>query len=441
MTYTAAKLLLIVILLGSWPLQGSQNIGVKSLYRTSGNSLINNNILDNQGSGIYSLFIQKFDKITVLNSMYFSMDSIEAARGSSHSIKNIYFYTYRGLIQFDFEIDHVNNVFLIGRDFYDFGVAKNNRLFFSRESRSFDLLRWHYNYKNISGGMAGIQLENIGSAKRYLAVHTFQVSVPDKFKLLCGESVLYSGPGRSIEFQYFNPFIVWTPETYNVSTGDANAFLFTAFELNYFPTWQFWGELLVDDYQINREKKGDLEPNEIGLVAGVQKSGFPFVNSIAWLEYTRITNRTYQTPKPEETYTHRDYPIGHYLGNDFDLLQFHYEQRLAKSLSVSYFKPSETKLYFDIGYLRDGANGLDTPFDTPWEDSTVTMETGYSEPFPTGPVTYFTELEIGFDFLFKNGSYINTGLAWQRKGFQGKVENDYSLVIQLSLILSKKFNY
>ena len=58
--------------------------------------------------------------------------------------------------------------------------------------------------------------------------------------------------------------------------------------------------------------------------------------------------------------------------------------------------------YCDLAYLRDGAYGLETPFDTPWMDSTVTMATGYAERSPSGPITYFTELETGLDIYFKN---------------------------------------
>ena len=418
-----------------------QEIELQYIDKSSIGSVIQNNRLDLVSDGIYIDLSHRSPHLSIVNSMYASKSSNDALKGSAHDIKGIYSYTNRSFINLNFELDNFVHDLTFGRNYFDFGTGKANKLLFSRESRPFDQVRWQYAYKNVSGGLIGIQLENTGNIKRYLTAHTFQLDVPNKFRLLWGEAILYTGVNRSVEWQYFNPFLLWTPEIYNGTTGDANGFIFAGFEVNYFPTWQFWGELLVDDYQINKEVKGDLEPNEIGLIAGIQKTGWPFSAATAWLEYTRITNRTYQTPKPEETYTHRGYPIGHYLGNDFDLLQLHYEQTLAKPFAVSFFKPSVTNLYFDIGYLRDGANGMDTPFDTPWEDSTVTMETGYSEPFPTGPVTYVSEVEAGVDFHFANGSYINTGMAWQRKGFKGKIDNDYSLVIRLSLSLSKKFNY
>jgi len=429
----------ILVLLAAQDNSQLLEIGIVKKYS---NSLkIHTNELDITSDGLYLNFVHFSNHLEVVNSMYASTGKLHAQKGSTHDIKGIYNYTNLSYIKLNFGLDRVGHSLTLGRNYFDFGTGKANRLFFSRESRPFDQLNWHYDYKNVSGGLVGIQLENTGNIKRYLTAHTFQFEIPDKFRLLWGEAILYTGVNRSVEWQFFNPFLLWTPEIYNGTTGDANGFLYSGLEINCFPTWQFWGELLVDDYQINKEKKSDLEPNEIGIVVGIQKLGFPFANSVAWLEYTRITNRTYQTPKPEETYTHRGFPIGHYLGNDFDLLQFHYEQKLGKSINVSYFSPEETKLYLNLGYLREGANGMDTPFDTPWEDSTVTMGTGYSEPFPTGPITYITELETGLDFYFKNGSYLNIGMFLQRQEFHEKVDYNYSLVLRVWFNLSKKFNY
>ncbi len=94
-----------------------------------------------------------------------------------------------------------------------------------------------------------------------------------------------------------------------------------------------------------------------------------------------------------------------------------------------------------MAYLRNGANGLDTPFDTPWEDSTVTMETGYSEPFPTGPITYVTEMELAVDYHIRNNSMINGGLLYRRSTLQGETEEEFTFVLRLWLSLNKTFNY
>jgi len=212
----------------------------------------------------------------------------------------------------------------------------------------------------------------------------------------------------------------------------ANGFLYGGLNYIHTPTLSLWAELLIDDYQINHEVKGDLEPNEIGFLGGVEKTGWPFSSSDLWLEYTRITNRTYQTPDLSETYTHRGFPIGHYLGNNFDMIQLYYSQEDLNS---------RLKPYMSLVYLRNGANGLDTPFDSPWEDSTVTMATGYSEPFSSGPITYVAEMELSADYRFGNDSFINAGLFYQRKTLLGQTENNFSFIIRLWFSLDKTFSY
>jgi len=381
-----------------------------------------------------------FGPFKIVNSMFATSDSLESSKGGSKKVKSIYGYTNRAFISTDFEIKNVKNNLLFGREYLSIGQGKYSSLFISKDSRPFDQMLWSIKYKNIVGDLGAIQLDNNNNIKRFLTYHSVSFS-SEKLYITFAEAIIYVGESRSLEWQYINPVLFWTPEMVNNSTGDGNGLLFTSIKYILNPSFSLWAELLIDDFQVNNESKGDLEPNEIGILVGLENTGWPIPSSDLWVEYSRITNRTYQTPDVSETYTHRGFPIGHYLGNDFDLLQLHYEQQLMRSITFSYFKPSETKLYLDIGYLRDGANGMDTPFDTPWEDSTVTMETGYSEPFPTGPITYFTELEAGIDFTFDNGSYLNTGLSWQRKGLQGEVENNYSLVVRLSLILSKRFNY
>lgn len=431
------------ILIGQAQPISSQMLGISLYQSSSNNSYLQFKPIDIIGNGIYTMAEFHAPHFSLINSMYATTDKAAASKGSNKEVKGIYGYTNQAVVKLRFSVDQFHNQLILGRDYFDFGLGKNSTLFLSNQSRRFDQIQWCYEYKNISGGIIGIQLENIGNIKRYLTAHIFKLKLPNKMELLWGESILYTGVNRSVEWQYFNPVLLWTPEMVNSTTGDANGMLYAGLAIQMIPTYEFWGEILVDDYQINHEVTGDLEPNEIGLIAGLQKTGFPQPSSKWWLEYTQITNRTYQTPKPEETFTHRGFPIGHYLGNDFDLIHCHYEQQLPVQLlsNVKWLKPDNISYYCDIAYIRDGANGLDTPFDTPWMDSTITMETGYSEPFPTEPIIYVTELETGLDFYFNDDSYFNAGLFWQRKALAGKIENHYSIVFRLWLSLSKTFNY
>ena len=407
-------------------------LGIDGVYTTHKFGNIKHNSMDIYASGLMSNFQFKQDNFIIVNRMFMTDTWENAAKGGGKEVKDIFGYTHEGYIQYSNNVGLIKNRWTAGRAFLDHGFGKFSQLLISSDSRPFDLFSWDINYKSITGNMTGIQLENINGKKRLLSLHTLNWNANNKLTFSFSEASIYSGENRGLEWQFFNPVIFWVPERENPSTGQANGFLYGGFKYNHTPALSFWAELMIDDYQINREVKGDLEPNEIGFLGGVEKTGWPFVTSDIWLEYTRITNRTYQTPDISETYTHRGFPIGHYLGNDFDMIQLYYSQENMKG---------KLKPYISLAYLRDGANGLDTPFDMPWEDSTVTMESGYSEPFPTGPITYITELELAADYKFCNDSFINAGLFYQRKTLSGKTDEEFSFRARLWFSLDKTFTY
>ena len=408
------------------------SLGFKGIYSPKEFDSIKHHHLDIYGSGLYSFAEFHLPHFSIVNSMFTTTDSLEAVKGGHKKVMGILGYTNQAYLNFRGSFSKLQIDGLVGRNYLKAGYGKVSSLFLSDASRPFDQVRLSLQYKDFISQMVGVQLENIDDNRRYLTVHTLQWHYKDKIKLQLGESILYSGSDRSVEWQFFNPMVFWTPEIVNTTTGDGNGLLYAA--VSWYPKegWNFWTELLIDDFQVNHESKGDLEPNEIGFLSGVEKTGWPIKSSDLWLEYTRITNRTYQTPNPAETYTHRGFPIGHYLGNDFDMVQLYYSQENMNG---------KLQPYISLGYLRDGANGLDTPFDTPWLDSTVTMGTGYSEPFPTDPITYVTEIELAADYHFRNDSFINAGIFYQRRNLQGKTEEDFSFILRLWFSLDKTFNY
>jgi hypothetical protein len=146
---------------------------------------------------------------------------------------------------------------------------------------------------------------------------------------------------------------------------------------------ELYGSLLIDDIQVEKTGPGDLEPNEIGWLAG-GRLGDPllFSGAVIFAEYVKVTNRTYKTPNPWETFVHRNVPLGYPLGNDFDRMEFGWSQWFSES---AWAKLSWTG-------IRKGEGSIYTPFDEPWLNYTVTQ--GYHEPFPTGIVEKRNGLDV-----------------------------------------------
>ncbi|NIA30196.1 MAG: hypothetical protein GWP06_09825, partial [Actinobacteria bacterium] len=137
-----------------------------------------------------------------------------------------------------------------------------------------------------------------------------------------------------------------------------------------------YGELLVDDIQIEKSGPGDLEPNEVGYIYGANLADpFGVLGLDVYGEYTRITNRTFNGQGgPWEKWLHRNQPIGHFLGNDFD-----------RSLTgFSYWPSPRYRCALQYEKRRRGEGRIEKAFDTPWMNTPLGQN--YSEPFPTGIV-------------------------------------------------------
>ena len=65
-----------------------------------------------------------------------------------------------------------------------------------------------------------------------------------------------------------------------------------------------------------------------------------------------------------------------------------------------------------FSYLRDGANGLDTPYDMPWVNEENLIDNIYIERRPTRPINNNFQAEISIDLKVKKQSTINFGFIY-----------------------------
>jgi hypothetical protein len=189
------------------------------------------------------------------------------------------------------------------------------------------------------------------------------------------ETALFGGPDAGNDFALINPVLFYTgvqangPQTANV-LGSVDAVFMPMKKLS------IYGAFLLDDIQLENQTKDDLEPAEIGFMSGINVADpFSIYGLDVFAEYTRVTNRTYNGQGGMwEKYLHRNLPIGHFLGNDFD-----------RFLTGIRFRPMPT-LRFNLMYesRRRGEGRIQDEFTTPWRD--VADGETYSEPFPTGVV-------------------------------------------------------
>lgn len=207
---------------------------------------------------------------------------------------------------------------------------------------------------------------------RYLAMHRLDIMPHENVRIGFFESSLFGGEGRPPELYYLNPLQFFHTAQLNENMDD-NTILGLDFTILPIRGYSIYGQLLVDDFQIDRKTQGDQEPDEIGIMGGLFKAGRTGSFSPDFkIEYTRITNRTYHQFLPRNRYLYRNKLLGHPLGPDSDSL----------SMLMRFWPDSHQYAEIELAWRRHGEGSILKPWDMPWLET----EGDYNESFPTGIV-------------------------------------------------------
>ncbi|RME23663.1 MAG: hypothetical protein D6800_09540, partial [Candidatus Zixiibacteriota bacterium] len=211
----------------------------------------------------------------------------------------------------------------------------------------------------------GTEFEN-----RYFAGHRFDFHFSPQVRVGLFETVVFGGAGRQISLYYLNPLIFFHGSQLNEGIND-NTFVGFDFTVKPKRNMQLYGQLLVDDFQIDNRTQADQEPNEYAV-----RGGAFLVDLLPRLdfrvEYTRVTNRTFNQNLPRNRYLFKGAPLSDVRGNDYDELSFEFTRWFHSTLA----------LVADFSYWRQGEGRISDPWTQPWLD----IQGPYHEPFPTGVV-------------------------------------------------------
>lgn len=218
-----------------------------------------------------------------------------------------------------------------------------------------------------------MQFEN-----RYFAGHRLDVHFNERLRVGFFETVIFGGPGRQIELYYLNPIIFFHGSQLNEGVDDNT---FVGFDFDYLPVngLRFFGQLLIDDFQIDNKSQGDQEPNEIGVLFGTH-----WVNAFRDIDvkasYTRVTNRTYNQGNERNRYRHNGNLLSSALGNDYDQWSLSFIRWFNQNLNAK----------INLQHTRQGEGSVTDQWTTPWLDVTG----DYNENFPTGNVEHTTRISL-----------------------------------------------
>ncbi len=137
------------------------------------------------------------------------------------------------------------------------------------------------------------------AVERWRVSHRLVVQPSATLAFSLSESVISAGDG--VPWRYLNPVTMGWLTTHD-GAQEANALLGADVVWRIAPRLRVFGQLLVDDIQVDDDTQGDREPPAYGLTVGA--SGGALGRRVAWTAtYTRVSNLAYRTPLREQQYT------------------------------------------------------------------------------------------------------------------------------------------
>ncbi len=225
---------------------------------------------------------------------------------------------------------------------------------------------------------------------RYFSGHRIDLRLRRNFYLGLFETVIYGGPGRSMEFAYLNPFLFYHAFQLNENYND-NTFLGIDCAWYLYENNKIYAQFLIDDFQIDNKARGDNEPNEIGLLLGIHTARL-YDHYELKAEYLAITNRTYNQILIRNRYVNRGKLIGNEFGPDGDRL----------TLEISRWLNRIQRVTLGLEYRRKGEGSFNDPWTQPWM-----VVDDYAEPFPTGIVEKTFKPSLRFTGIIKEYAFLD----------------------------------
>lgn len=254
---------------------------------------------------------------------------------------------------------------------------------------------------------------------RWVAGHRYDFHFSPKLTVGLFETVVFGGAGRQLELFYLNPLIFFHGTQLNEGLDDNTM---VGFDFSYKPKAgvKIYGQILVDDLQLDNKVASDKEPDQLGILGGAYLADVIEKTDVRF-EYSRVSNWMFNQRFERNRYTNDGSPIGGALGNDYDLVELSIIHWLDEYLSVS----------ANLKYWRQGEGRVDAEWTMPW----LEVEGDYSEPFPTGVVQKTLTASIGAKgFLYEHFFFsLDAGVDRVRNRFHIEDNNESLPFVNLTI--------
>ena len=188
---------------------------------------------------------------------------------------------------------------------------------------------WKINYQNLFTEMTVERTRNASGSpidtvyqKKYLNVHHLSIDVTPTFNVGVYEAVVFARRSGRYELQYLNPIIFYRAIEQQLGSPD-NAILGLDFKWNVLGRGQLYGQLVLDEFLLNRVREGQgWWANKQAFQLGgkyVDVAGISTLDVQA--EFNYIRPYTYQHEDQYTNFQHYQQPLAHPMGaNLYELL-------------------------------------------------------------------------------------------------------------------------
>jgi len=328
-----------------------------------------------------------------------------------------------------------NNInFQIGRFNQRWGQSWSQSLMFSlyalpfdQASLSFNLDKWSFDM--FGGSFSSEMLDPTTKINRHVAGHRIsRVLNNNKILIEAGEVVVYTGENRSWDIQYLSPFSIYyidmfSPSNFhlNDSSGhnNENTLIFFSLRWNYSSSRSFYGEFLLDDFQV--DDKG--YQNKLGWKIG--SDGIIKIKDILFtyeIEYSRINSWSYLNRGQFTNFENLGHSVGYPYGPDNHVFSVQFDSRLS----------NKTLLDIEYAYIEKGMNTLRSVSDE------VNNRNTTNDSFPRPPVSTHNLLRISVSWLMQHGK---VEFGWSNHPFANHIAYDGEVDVKGSLFLKFQGHY
>jgi len=273
---------------------------------------------------------------------------------------------FRGSISYDIGKASVS----FGSDQLQWGYGENGKLVMSDKAPSFPFIRFdyqplkwmkfHYAHTWLQSGIIdSARTYNKGNqiygserelyVSKFMATHSLNFFPVNGLAFSIGESIIYSdklNAGYMIPIMYFKAYDR-SSSRYRINSGSNSQFFFQASSRNHLPGTHFYTTLFIDEIRMSQVFNSQKSRNQVGFNAGASVTDLLIPYLTIGMEYTRINPFVYQNLIPAQNYTHQNYLIGDWIGQNAD--------RFTSWIKYNPIPRLNTKIRFD--YIRKGKDG------------------------------------------------------------------------------------